>query len=113
MKISNTNVTINVGDLDSSISFYTSIGFSVQARWGNHYAQLNAPGIQIGLHPSAQSGQNSGNVSIGFTTDDFAKTRTELSQLGIKVNERAEEGGNFLHFEDPDGTSLYFIQPKW
>jgi len=29
------------------------------------------------------------------------------------VTERSEEGGQFLHFTDPDGTALYFIKPKW
>jgi len=29
------------------------------------------------------------------------------------VTERSEEGGQFLHFADPDGTPLYFIKSKW
>jgi len=28
------------------------------------------------------------------------------------VTERSEEGGQFLHFADPDGTALYFIKSK-
>ena len=114
MQIKNTNVTINVKNLDRSIGFYESIGFILENRWGNHYALLTAPGIEIGLHPSqGLLVGNSGNVSIGFTTNDFAETKSHLSQLGIVVSERIEEGGNFLHFNDPDGTSLYFINPKW
>lgn len=115
MNIKASNVTINVKDLKRSIAFYESIGFALVQAWGDHYAQLSAPGITIGLHPTI--GQNlkgdSGNVSIGFTTDRFAALKSELQNLFIEIIERQEEGGQFLHFKDPDGTALYFINPKW
>jgi catechol 2,3-dioxygenase-like lactoylglutathione lyase family enzyme len=115
MKIKEANITINVLDLDRSIVFYESIGLKVQNRWNNHYAQLIALGIVIGLHPTSEKNLkgNSGNVSIGFTTYDFEGAKSILQELGIKVTERQEEGGQFQHFNDPDGTSLYFIKPKW
>ena len=53
MPIKDTNVTIMVKDMDASIAFYQSIGFTVKARWGAHYARITAPGITIGLHPSS------------------------------------------------------------
>jgi len=115
MTIKQANVTINVKDMDAAVSFYQSIGLAVQNRWGNYYAQLMAPGITIGLH-LANNGNvkgNSGNVSIGFTSDDIEETRSSLEKLSIAVTERNEEGGQFLHFTDPDGTALYFIKPKW
>ncbi len=114
MTIQQANVTVNVKDMDTSISFYQSIGLTVKNRWGNYYAQLTAPGISIGLHPTSNGNLqgNSGNVSIGFTTDNFEETKTSLQQLSIAVTERSEEGGQFLHFSDPDGTALYFINPK-
>jgi catechol 2,3-dioxygenase-like lactoylglutathione lyase family enzyme len=113
--IKEANITINVKDLDISISFYKSIGLTEQKRWGNHYAQLSAPGIVIGLHPTTEASlkSNSGNVSIGFTSDNFEETNAELQKLSIKTEKREEEGGRFLHFNDPDGTALYFIEPKW
>ena len=115
MTIKQSNVTINVKDMDQSVSFYQSIGFSVKNRWGNFYAQLTAPGIVIGLHPTSNGNLagNSGNVSIGFTTDNIEETKASLQQLSINSTERSEEGGQFLHFNDPDGTALYFIKPKW
>lgn len=115
MNIKDSNVTINIENIEKSISFYESIGFTLKERWSNHYAQLTAPGIMIGLHPTNESStqRNSGGLSIGFTTEDFEETKTTLKQLGIKVIERKEEGGEFLHFNDLDGTSLYFILPKW
>lgn len=115
MKIKESNITINVKDMDSSISFYKSIGLTEKKRWGNHYAQLTAPGIVIGLHPTVATNlsKNSGNVSIGFTSDNFDETLTELQKLSIQTEKREEEGGRFLHFTDPDGTALYFIESKW
>jgi len=115
MTIRDSNVTINVKDMDRSISFYQSIGFNVKNRWGNFYAQLTAPGITIGLHPGSNGNLtgSSGNLSIGFTTDDIEGTKLSLEKISIPVTERKEEGGQFLHFTDPDGTALYFIKPKW
>jgi len=55
MAIKDSNVTIMVKDMDASISFYESIGLVIKQRWANHYAQLTAPGITIGLHPLADS----------------------------------------------------------
>lgn len=82
---------------------------------GNFYAQLTAPGIDVGLHPTSDDNLkgNSGNVSIGFITDNIEETKTSLEKLSIVVTERSEEGGQFLLFTDPDGTALYFIKPKW
>jgi catechol 2,3-dioxygenase-like lactoylglutathione lyase family enzyme len=115
MNIGHANVTVNVKDMDKSVSFYQSIGFEVKNRWGNYYAQISAPGIEIGLHPTSNENLkgNSGNVSIGFTTMNIEETKSSLEKLSLTITERSEEGGQFLHFTDPDGTALYFIKSKW
>lgn len=115
MAILETNITIQVKDIEKSIAFYEVIGFNVKHRWENHYAQLTAPGIVIGLHPNSDDklSTNSGNVSIGFTTDNFDETKSFLINFVSKFQEREEAGGRFLHFNDPDGTALYFISSKW
>lgn len=114
MIIKESNITINVNSIDASVLFYESIGFTLKNRWGNYYAQLTAPGIVIGLHPSSGNNMNhSGNVSIGFSTSSIEEAKSLLQSLSIAVTEREEEGGQFVHFNDPDGTSLYFIKPKW
>lgn len=55
MKIINSNITINVLDLDKSRTFYESLGLELLNRWGDHYAQLKAPDLIIGLHPTEES----------------------------------------------------------
>ena len=115
MPIKASHVTIMIKDMDRSVSFYELLGFTTTNRWGNHYAELTAPGVVIGLHPTGENNLagNSGNVSIGFTLDDFEEARSILDQLSVDATAREEEGGKFLHFYDPDGTALYFIKPKW
>ena len=113
--INSSTITINTSDLNRSIQFYTSIGFSLRQRWDDHYAEMEAPGIKIGLHPVPDEAHvtGSGSTSIGFIANDFSAVKSKLESLKIACRARKEEGGEFLHFQDPDGTALYFINPKW
>ena len=115
MIIKEANLTINVKDLDRSVAFYQALGLTLKNRWKNHYAQLIAPGITIGLHPANENAQpsGSGNTSIGFTASSLEEARSVLQKMEITLQERIEAGGKFIHFQDPDGTALYFIEPKW
>jgi len=114
MTITEANVTVMVRNMDTSIAFYQSIGFTVKQRWGNHYAQLAVPGVVLGLHPSKDDhGGGSGNISIGLTADDYDGAKQLLDDLSMPYSSRQEEGGSFLHFTDPDGNALYFIKPRW
>lgn len=114
MKITNTHLTITISDLDKSIAFYTSIGFTLEQQWENHYAQMRGPGIEIGLHRSTQvNATGASNMSIGLTVDDFATASAHLKELGIAFSERSEEGGEFIHFTDPDENPIYIIKPSW
>jgi catechol 2,3-dioxygenase-like lactoylglutathione lyase family enzyme len=113
IEIKDSNVTINVKDLNLSVEFYKSIGFTLKNQWGNHYAQMTAPGITIGLHPSKASALASESISIGFTVENLENAKAVLDSLNIVTSMRNEEGGEFIHFKDPDGTALYLIRPKW
>jgi catechol 2,3-dioxygenase-like lactoylglutathione lyase family enzyme len=115
MMIKEGNITVIVKDLDKSVLFYHSLGLQIKRRWNNNYAQLTAPGLIVGLHPTESTHVygNSGNVSIGFNIDSIEEAKALLQKIVMPFTERNEEGGQFLHFTDPDGTGLYFIKPKW
>lgn len=111
--ITQTNITVMVSDMNKAIHFYVNLlGFTLIQQYGNHYAQISAPGIVIGLHPAKSELNSSGNVSIGFTVNSFNDAKEHLQKSGIAYVERSEQGGNFIHFKDPAGSELYFIDPK-
>lgn len=114
IKITGSNVTIMVKDMDKSIAFYESIGLILKQRWENYYAMVITEGITIGLHPAKDAELNSGSVSIGFMIDDLEEAKALLNKNYI-IYQAEDDGksGNFLHFKDIDGTVLYFVKPKW
>jgi len=115
MKLTGSNVTIMVKDMDKSIKFYESIGLKLQQRWGDNYAMIDGPGITLGIHPGGDKDSGSGDLSIGFMVDNYEKAKALLKKNKITVTQEAEDGksGAYLHFSDPDGTALYFVKPKW
>ncbi len=115
MKIEHAHLTVNVSNLDHSIAFYTQIGFALKQKWGEHYAVLACAGLELGLHPTSPKNlkQHSGNLSIGLRSLDIDETAKELQNLALPFTQRNEEGGRFIHFSDPDGNSLYFIQSSY
>lgn len=114
IRINSTNVTIMVKDMDSSISFYESIGLTIKQRWDNHYTMMETAGITIGIHPGGDEHSNSGSVSIGFIIDDINEAKALLEKNAITAKHEDDgKSGIYIHFKDPDGTILYFVQPKW
>ena len=114
INIKGTNVTIMVKDMDNAINFYESIGLSLKQRWDNHYAMVVTEGITIGIHPAKDAEVNSGSVSIGFMIDKIEEAKILLNKNHV-AHKQEDDGksGMYLHFKDPDGTVLYFVQPKW
>jgi len=113
LKINESNVTIMVKDLDKSIKFYESIGLTLKNRWENHYAMVETTGITIGLHPTSEKELSSGSVSIGFMVDSLAEASAMLETNHINCKPADGKSGKYIHFDDPDGTKLYFVEPKW
>ena len=114
INIKGTNVTIMVKDMDNAINFYESIGLSLKQRWDNHYAMVVTEGITIGIHPAKDAEVNSGSVSIGFMIDKIEEAKILLNKNHIPHKQEDDgKSGMYLHFKDPDGTVLYFVQPKW
>jgi catechol 2,3-dioxygenase-like lactoylglutathione lyase family enzyme len=113
MKITGSNVTIMVKDMDRSINFYQSLGLTLNQRWDNNYAMMGAEGITLGIHP-AHGETSSGTLSIGFFIDKCENGKAVLDAANISY-EQVDDGasGIYLHFKDPDGTIVYFVEPKW
>lgn len=113
IKITESNVTIMVKDMDKAIQFYQDIGLSLKQRWDNHYAMVTTEGITIGLHPSDGNSLSSGSISIGFMVDAIGDAKALLDSHNITYHEDDGKSGIYVHFKDPDNTILYFVQPKW
>jgi len=113
LKVNETNVTIMVKDIDESIRFYKSIGLTLKNRWESHYAMMETTGITIGLHPTDQTKSGSGTVSIGFMVDSISEAEAMLENNKIEGRLDVGKSGTYLHFSDPDGTVLYFVEPQW
>jgi catechol 2,3-dioxygenase-like lactoylglutathione lyase family enzyme len=105
--------TIFVTDMDRSIRFYTeTLGLRLAQRFGNHWGQVEAGQLVIGLHPeSAQSpaGRN-GSITIGLTfSTPIEQAVSMLQQKGVKFQGpiTQDNAGKIAYFEDPDGNLLY------
>ena len=113
INITSTNVTIMVKDFEKSLLFYESIGLKLKQRWNSDYAMVETTGLTIGIHPDGEDDSNSGTVSIGFMIENIDEAKALLEKN--KITCKFEDGGSgtYIHFKDPDGTILYFVQPKW
>ena len=96
--------------MDKSIDFYKNIGLELKQRWNNHYAQVAAPDVVIGLHPAKEVLNTSGGVSIGFAVDSIDQVKNHFQQIGIAYETAEDKAGKYAHLKDPDGTLLYFME---
>jgi catechol 2,3-dioxygenase-like lactoylglutathione lyase family enzyme len=114
MELKDHNVTIMVKDMDRSIKFYESIGLKLKNRWDDHYAMMSGGGLTIGIHPAKDEPVSSGTLSIGFMISKASEASELLKSLGIEHKvEDDGASGIYAHFKDPDGTIIYFVEPKW
>ncbi len=112
------NVTVIVSDLDRSVRFYTEVlGLRVRRRMGNDWAEIEAPGLTIGLHPASKHGPKPGkseSLSIGLSVDKLEPAMEQLTKRGISFSPKISEDGpvRLAFFKDLDGTPLYLCEPK-
>ena len=110
----NALVTIKVADMDRAIAFYVEkLGLTLMANYGGRWAEVQAPGLVIGLHP-AEAGGASGasHLSIGFGIVAFDDAVAELRRNGVTVDVEQDGPYRLAHFSDPDGTPLYLAEAK-
>ena len=106
-----TTITAMVADLESAIVFYTEmLGLELKTRYGDHYAEIDAGNIAIGLHPIESAVKNGDNLSIGFGVTSFDEAVADLDSKGISLNITREGWIRIASFEDPDGNKLFLAE---
>lgn len=111
--LNNARVNIMVSSMDKAIDFYVDmLGLKLLSRYGDHYAELDANGFMIALHPANENVSFGNNVSIGLGVFNFNETVKGLENKGI--NFTYEKGGyiRLAHFKDPDGNPLFLAENR-
>jgi catechol 2,3-dioxygenase-like lactoylglutathione lyase family enzyme len=106
-------VTVMVKDMALAIDFYVDkLGFSQTFRAGDNWAELQAPGLTLGLHICKEGCDAGGNVSIGLEVADLSAAVAQLKAKGVHLEPSTTCEGpvRLAPFNDPDGTELYLCQ---
>jgi predicted enzyme related to lactoylglutathione lyase len=104
-------ITVMVSDMDRAVAFYTqTLGLPLHQRYGDHYAEIQAPGMRIGLHPASPSVVWGNNLSIGFGVEDWDLSLQHLAAQGIEVRIEQDNWGRIAYFSDPDNNALYLVE---
>ena len=116
--IKEANVTVMVRDMKKSVQFYAeTLGLAVKARYGDEFAQLQAPGTIIALHPVRKGSPpptSPAGLSIGLSVDDLDKAMADLKGKGVAFSRVVDDAQvKLAFFKDPDGYELYLSQSKW
>lgn len=116
--IKEANVTLMVRDIERAVRFYTDVlGLRLKARYGDQFAQVEAPGTTIALHPAGEKGPQPGkseSISIGFAVDQLDMAVNELKGKGVAFSRISDDVQvKLAFFTDPDGNPLYLSQSTW
>ena len=111
--------TVYVSSVSRAVKFYSEIlGMRVKSHWSEEFAEVEMPGLIIGLHPAGGKGAPkpgaSGSISIGFEVDDLDSALQDLKSKGVTFHGSVFEDGpvRLAFFGDPDGNALYLSQMK-
>ena len=116
--IKKAQVTIYVSDIDNALRFYGDVlGMRIKSHWGKEFAELEAPGVTIGLHPPTKSGPapgTSGSISIGLEVEDLDAEISKLKEKGVSFQGSVIDDGpvRLVFFGDQDGNRFYLTQIK-
>jgi catechol 2,3-dioxygenase-like lactoylglutathione lyase family enzyme len=116
--IRNANVTVIVNNIERAVRFYTDVlGLKLKARYGDQFAEVEAKGTIIALHPAIEKGAQPGrseSLSIGFSVDKLDTAVDELKRKGVVFSRILDDAQvRLAFFTDPDGNPLYLSQSKW
>jgi len=107
------NVTVMVTNLDKSVEFYTdTLGLKLKNRFGEHWADIEGPGIAIGLHPTSKDINRGTNLQIGLRVADIDQAVSDLEKKGVEFKINDEDQVRLASFKDPDNNILYLVQTR-
>ncbi len=100
--------------MDNSIKFYTeTLGLKLTSRYGDHWADIEGPGISIWLHPANKDIKTGNNLSIGFKVNNLERSVASLEKKGVQFKLNDDDKVRLAYFTDPDNNALYLAQPEW
>lgn len=106
-------INVLVSKMDEAVAFYTeALNLDLLKRYGDHYAEIQAPDLLIGLHPKSEKTVYGSNISIGFGVFNFDTTIENLKMKGLDF--RIEDDGyiRLAYFSDPDNNKLFLAENK-
>lgn len=106
-------INVMISNMDKAIEFYqVKLGLELVNRYGDHYAEIQAPDLLIGLHPMSEKVVKGNNISIGFGVVDFDSTIKELESTGIKFKLEQDGWIRLAYFTDPDENQMFLAERK-
>ena len=109
--------TVMVSDMNRAVEFYTqTLGLRLDFRAGDHWAQIKAGPLTIGLHPASPRGSAPGShgaISIGFLVNesiDLVVQRLKAKRVEFDGPVRDDGTVRLAFFGDPDGNELYLCE---
>jgi len=109
------NATVMVSDIERSLDFYTGVlGFRAGPRHVDYFAEVDAPGLTIVLHPGRTRARADARseISIGLQVADLKKATEELETKGLSFTYQENRANRLALFTDPDGTPMYLLEVK-
>lgn len=113
-KIKSCNVTVMVSNMSQAIKFYTeTLGLTLKNKYGDHWADIEGPGISIGLHPTQREIIRSDNLQIGLNVANLEEAIAKLEKKGVQFTMNKDDQVRIAYFNDPDRNTLYLIQSQY
>lgn len=112
-------LTIRVSNMHRSIEFYRDkLGMRLTERYGERFAELEAPGVTLLLHEKFEEQPDripSGLIGVGLQVSDIDAARRDFESRGILFEgETVEiEAMKIAFFSDPDGVPVYIVESDW
>ena len=113
-KLQAVQVYYYVKNMDNAVKFYTEImGLPLKIRFENHWAEVDAGPITIGLHPTedGKKPKQGDGGTVSFPVSDIEAVVGELKKKGAKVGPiHTPERGKFVMITDPDGNMIHLVE---